>query len=259
MKPVLYSVMLAGATLGLGGCTMLGGYGGLDVGYNDGYYDSGYGDPYYGDSYYGNSYYGWYDGYYYPGTGYYLYDRAGSRHRWNDRHRRYWEARRGNRQGRENWSNYRRDGDRDGRWDGRRDGDRDGRWDGRRDGTRDGRWDGRRDGNRDGRWDGRRDGDRNDGRQDWRRGRSGDQTRGTSQGQGQGQGWRGRGRSDQGTAAATPRGPVARPPRNRSEQVAAPPQQYRQPQRVERQSSSPAPVRQQIQRAEPANPNIRDD
>jgi hypothetical protein len=72
----------------LGGCAYDDGYGygGVSMGYGGGY---GPYDPY---GYYG--YGGWYDGYYYPGTGYYIYDRGGKRYRWNDRQRAYWERRR---------------------------------------------------------------------------------------------------------------------------------------------------------------------
>ncbi|MDF0541108.1 peptidase [Sphingobium sp. H39-3-25] len=79
-------------TLGLGGCAYDDGYGygGVDIGYG-----SAYGPGYYGPAGYGyGGYGGWYDDYYYPGSGYYVYDRGGSRHRWNDRQRGYWEARR---------------------------------------------------------------------------------------------------------------------------------------------------------------------
>ena len=51
----LRSALLRSATVG--------GYGGY-----------GYGSPYYGGYGYGSPYYGWYDDYYYPGTGYYVYD-----------------------------------------------------------------------------------------------------------------------------------------------------------------------------------------
>lgn len=96
----LAAVGLAGA-LALGGCAYDDGYGygGMSVG--SGYYGSGY----YGPSYYS----GWYNDYYYPGSGYYVYDRGGKRHRWNDGQRRYWEARRKDRG--HQW----RDRDRDGR------------------------------------------------------------------------------------------------------------------------------------------------
>ena len=72
------SLVAAGA-LTLGGCAYGDfGYGGLGVGY-------GYGDPLlwrlgYGNPYGGYGYrllrpcYGWYDDYYYPGTGVYVYD-----------------------------------------------------------------------------------------------------------------------------------------------------------------------------------------
>lgn len=86
-----------GLTIGLGGCMGDYGYGG--VGYASSYYDDyGYGG--YGPSYaYGSPYGGWYNNFYYPGTGVYVFDRGGRRTRWNDGQRRYWEGRRGNWQG----------------------------------------------------------------------------------------------------------------------------------------------------------------
>lgn len=91
------ALFAASAAFGLSGCVTDDygyGYGGLDLGYSSGYY--------------GSPYYGWYDDFYYPGTGYYIYDRGGRRHTWNDSQRRYWESRRGNGwSGRENWSGYR--------------------------------------------------------------------------------------------------------------------------------------------------------
>ena len=114
-------VLIATAALGLAACNDGYGYGG--VGY-------GYGSGYYGNGYYGTPYYGWYDGWYYPGSGYYIYDRAGARRTWGDNHRRYWESRRGSGwRDRPNWNGYRnRDGDRSSwqRNDGRRN-DSDGR------------------------------------------------------------------------------------------------------------------------------------
>lgn len=82
------------STFVLGGCAYDDGYyGGVSVG--SGYYGGGYYDDYWGPGYYRPGYYnGWYDGYYYPGSGYYVYDRSGHRHRWSDSHRRYWEGRR---------------------------------------------------------------------------------------------------------------------------------------------------------------------
>ena len=93
----LAAISLASAAA-LGGCAYDDGYyGGMSVG--SGYYgNGGYYDDYYGPGYYGSGYgagYGWYGDYYYPGSGYYVFDRGGRRHRWNDHQRRYWEGRRG--------------------------------------------------------------------------------------------------------------------------------------------------------------------
>ena len=169
--------LLLAATAALGACSTYGGFGGtsVSVGYgNGGYYPYRY-SPY--------SYYGWYDGYYYPGAGYYIYDSYGRRHRWSDRHRHYWEGRRdGRRNGGENWDGYRRD--RDGRYhDGGRDGNR-GDYSRGRDG--DGR-DWQRRGDRDnrgdrGNWQRRGDGDNRGDRGNWqRRGNGGGETAGARQ------------------------------------------------------------------------------
>ena len=118
--PILRPALAIGVLLAAGACSEYGdsrgyGYSSVSVGYSsDGYrYRDRYADRYYDryDPYY-SSYYGWYDNYYYPGVGVYLYDRSGSRHRWNDGQRRYWESRRGQSEQRENWGGYR---DRDGR------------------------------------------------------------------------------------------------------------------------------------------------
>ena len=107
LRPAIIATMTLGAALGLAGCSS---------------YDDGYGysrvSLAYGNAY--PSYYGWYDNYYYPGTGYYIYDRSGSRYRWNDRYRTYWEARRPSGRYRDNWSGYRREWRRE-RRDDRRD------------------------------------------------------------------------------------------------------------------------------------------
>lgn len=89
----LAAVSLAGA-FALGGCAYDDGYyGGVSVG--TGYYAGGYYDDYWGPGYYRPGYYGgWYNDFYYPGTGYFVYDRGGRRHRWNEGQRRYWEGRR---------------------------------------------------------------------------------------------------------------------------------------------------------------------
>lgn len=131
----LAAIGLASA-IALGGCAYDDGYGYSGVNVGAGYYGGGgYYDPYYGPAGYSSGLYnGWYDGFYYPGRGYYVYDRGGRRQRWSDAQRRYWEARRDDR-----WGNGRPGG-----WNGDRNGwrgDRDGRWRGRdRDGRdRDGR------------------------------------------------------------------------------------------------------------------------
>ena len=62
-------------------------YGGASVG--GGYYGAGPG--YYPGGYPAS---GWYDDYYYPGNGYYVYDRAGRRHEMRDKDRARWLERR---------------------------------------------------------------------------------------------------------------------------------------------------------------------
>jgi hypothetical protein len=130
---ILRPALIAIAALGLAGCSSYYddgyGYSGLSVGYGN----------------YHRPYYGWYDGYYYPGTGYYIYDRWGSRYRWGDRYRNYWESRRPSYRYRDNWSGYRRE------------------W---RDDRREWRHD-RRDDRRDDRREWRRE--RREDRRDWRR------------------------------------------------------------------------------------------
>src|SRR4051812_36488159 len=78
------ALALAGSAA-LAGCSAYGGGYGLSSAYG---YGGGYYDDYYGGGYYPSSYYGWYGNYYYPGTGYYVYDRGGRRHAWNDGQRR---------------------------------------------------------------------------------------------------------------------------------------------------------------------------
>ena len=112
----LAAISLAGA-FALGGCGYDDGYyGGMSVG--TGYYGGGYYDDYWGPgSYYPGYYNGWYNGYYYPGSGYYVYDRGGRRHRWNDGQRRYWEGRRDERG--TAWSKPQRSPQGEGTWRGR--------------------------------------------------------------------------------------------------------------------------------------------
>lgn len=103
-KRLAAALAAAGLSIGLGGCMGDYGYGG--VGYASDYYD-GYGGGYgygpqlayggYGGGYGG--YGGWYNDFYYPGSGIYVFDRSGRRSRWNDGQRHYWEGRRGSWQG----------------------------------------------------------------------------------------------------------------------------------------------------------------
>src|SRR5688500_13867862 len=82
--PLRTAALTVAAAIGLSACATPYGYGGVSVGsgygygygggyndYYDPYYSYGYNDPRYSRS----SYYGWNDGFYYPGTGYYVYDR----------------------------------------------------------------------------------------------------------------------------------------------------------------------------------------
>ena len=104
-----FAAVATAAALSLSACAY-NGYPGVSVGYGNagygGYGGYGYGyDPYYdgyspygynsiGYSRYGGygygSPFGWYNGYYYPGTGYYVYDRYRRPRVWNDREREYW-------------------------------------------------------------------------------------------------------------------------------------------------------------------------
>jgi len=113
--PIL--ALAAAASLSLAGCTDGYGYSGVSVGYGGygGY--GGYADPYGYDNIgaFGSPYWGWYGDYYYPGTGYYVYDRDRRPYRWNSGQRSYWEGRRRNWRGdrgtfRPNWGDYDRRG-----------------------------------------------------------------------------------------------------------------------------------------------------
>jgi hypothetical protein len=111
MRSRLVFLILGSAALG--GCAYgYGGYGspysGVSVGVSYGSYGGyGYGSGYGGYGGYGgycspygsrygciDPYWGWFGNYYYPGTGYYVYDRHRRPHRWTDRQRRYWSERR---------------------------------------------------------------------------------------------------------------------------------------------------------------------
>jgi len=103
-------VLFAGATLSgclYGGVGGYGRHGGVSVGIGTG----GYYDPYYGDwGYYrSNPYWGWYDGFYYPGTGIYVYDRQRRPYRWTAGHQDYWTRRQAYWRGRDDFRTSRRE------------------------------------------------------------------------------------------------------------------------------------------------------
>ncbi|MCO4090774.1 MAG: hypothetical protein HEQ34_02325 [Sphingorhabdus sp.] len=104
LKAIVKIAALASASVALSGCVY-----DLGLGYaSDGYYDDEYGcDPYSDyDRYYdcdlgygfNNIGYGggWYDNYYYPGYGFFLFDNIGRRYPMRDQHRRYWGEKRHN-------------------------------------------------------------------------------------------------------------------------------------------------------------------
>jgi hypothetical protein len=102
MPRLLKSAMTAGALLTLGGC-MYGGAGYYGDGYasNRGYACDPYApfDDYYACDYgygFANIGYGggWYDQFYYPGYGIYVFDRGGHRHAMRNNHRRHWARQR---------------------------------------------------------------------------------------------------------------------------------------------------------------------
>jgi hypothetical protein len=100
-----YGYPYSGVSIGLGYGGGYGGYGSYYGGYGGGY-GYGYVSPF-----------GWYDDFYYPGTGIYVYDSYRRPRVWNDTQRRYWSQR---------TTTWNRDGS---RWQGR-----DGTWS--RNGTR---------------------------------------------------------------------------------------------------------------------------
>jgi hypothetical protein len=117
----LYDGYGSGVSLGVGYGNY--GYGNYGYPYSYGYgypssygYPYGYGysrwsDPFYGG--YGSPYWGWNDGFYYPGTGIYVYDRFRRPFVWTDRQRAYWIVQRQRALSsrpkmtvRENWSGF---------------------------------------------------------------------------------------------------------------------------------------------------------
>jgi hypothetical protein len=99
-KLVTRLTVLAAATISLSGCYYDAGLGYYDSGYNaydcdpysqfDSYYDCDYGYGFNNIGYGG----GWYDSFWYPGYGMYLFDNYGRRFQMADHHRRYWGGRR---------------------------------------------------------------------------------------------------------------------------------------------------------------------
>lgn len=116
------ALVAVAASAGLAACTSYGPYGGSSVGvgvsYGSPYGGYGYGSPYgygYGSPYYASyPYYGWYDGFYYPGAGYWTYDPWGYRHPITKRQSDYWsnllkkfrDARGANAELKENFSGF---------------------------------------------------------------------------------------------------------------------------------------------------------
>ena len=101
-KTILRAALLITASVGVSGCVY-----DLGLGYaSDGYYDHGYACDAYGgyDAYhdcdYGQGFAnigfggGWYDNFYYPGYGFFLFDQVGRRYPMRDHHRRYWGEKR---------------------------------------------------------------------------------------------------------------------------------------------------------------------
>ena len=97
-KNILRAALLITASVGVSGCVY-----DVGLGYaSDGYYDDGYDCDAYGsyDAYYDCDYGqgfanigfggGWYDDYYYPGYGFFLFDQVGRSYAMRDHHRRYW-------------------------------------------------------------------------------------------------------------------------------------------------------------------------
>lgn len=106
--------LIGGLAFGTAACTDGFGYGGASLGYGSAYYA----DPYFAGGGWGGGLapgfggpFGWYNDFYYPGTGVFVYDRYRRPFRWNDAQRRYWQGRPGwNAPGaRANWNAFRRD------------------------------------------------------------------------------------------------------------------------------------------------------
>lgn len=94
-SPIRTALVALAASAGLTGCTSLGPYGGASVGYGSYGYDPYYSGYPYGYAGYGYGYdpFGWYNGFYYPGTGFWVYDRNHRRRELTPEERAYWNAR----------------------------------------------------------------------------------------------------------------------------------------------------------------------
>lgn len=90
---LLRVALIGGAVATLGACADGYGYGGggVAVGYAGYSGPLGYGGDYYGGVGYPS--YGFYNDYYYPGSGIYVFDRGGGRRLWNDDERGHWQHR----------------------------------------------------------------------------------------------------------------------------------------------------------------------
>ena len=95
--------------LGTAACTDGYGYSGVSMGYGTAYADPYWGGP--GGYGYAPAAFGWYEDFYYPGTGVYVYDRYRRPFRWNAGQQRYWQGRPGwgGSAARANWRDFRRD------------------------------------------------------------------------------------------------------------------------------------------------------
>ncbi len=103
-------LLAVGAALTLSACTYGTGLSlgvGSGYGYGGGYYDV-YNDPYFSGRYGYTPNYGWYNNYFYPGNGYYVYDRRGGRYTYNDDQRRFWDRNRGYIRSRQDLRDYER-------------------------------------------------------------------------------------------------------------------------------------------------------
>jgi hypothetical protein len=114
-------LLIAAGAAGLSACADYGR--GMSIGYGPDGTCEPYGGGCYGDygydyaGYGGDSWFGWYDDYYYPGIGSWVYDRYGRRQQWRDSDRLHWQGRRGHWKDRDwndsrwqHWDGYRRQG-----------------------------------------------------------------------------------------------------------------------------------------------------